>query len=66
MGKPYFELRDLRYGGIMIMADNDVDGSHIKGLIINYIRFFWPSLFEMNGFMNEFITPLLKARKKNL
>uniref|UniRef100_A0A7S2JZE7 DNA topoisomerase (ATP-hydrolyzing) n=1 Tax=Leptocylindrus danicus TaxID=163516 RepID=A0A7S2JZE7_9STRA len=43
------------------MTDMDTDGSHIKGLIINFIHFFWPSLLEC-GFISEFTTPLLKAR----
>jgi DNA topoisomerase-2 len=33
----------LRYGKVMIMADQDHDGSHIKGLVINYFHYFWPS-----------------------
>jgi DNA topoisomerase-2 len=48
----------------MIMTDQDHDGSHIKGLIINFIHHFWPSLFEMRGFMKEFVTPIIKATKK--
>ena len=49
----------------MIMADQDTDGSHIKGLVINFIHTFWPSLFSMNGFLKQFITPILKATKGN-
>ena len=41
----------LRYGAIMIMADQDQDGSHIKGLIINFIHTFWPSLININNFL---------------
>ena len=61
--KNYENCSDLRYGGIMIMTDQDVDGSHIKGLIINFISHFWPSLLKMNGFLKEFITPIIKASK---
>ena len=53
----------IRYGSILIMTDQDVDGSHIKGLIINFIHTFWPSLIKLNGFMRQFITPILKASK---
>lgn len=47
------------------MADQDTDGSHIKGLVINFVHFFWPSLFRMPGFLKQFITPILKASKGN-
>jgi len=63
VNKNYENVKQLRYGSIMIMADQDQDGSHIKGLIINFIQHFWPSLFENNGFLREFVTPLIKATK---
>ena len=59
----YNDLSELRYGGIMIMTDQDVDGSHIKGLIINLIGFYWPDLLKHYGFVTEFITPIVKAKK---
>jgi DNA topoisomerase II len=62
-GKKYDNTRNLRYGRLMIMADQDHDGSHIKGLIINFIHHFWPSLIKMNGFLKEFITPIIKATR---
>ena len=63
VGETYTDVKNLRYGSILIMTDQDVDGSHIKGLIINFIHTFWPSLIKLNGFMRQFITPILKASK---
>ena len=63
IGENYTDLKNLRYGSILIMTDQDVDGSHIKGLIINFIHTFWPSLIKINGFVRQFITPILKATK---
>lgn len=59
------ELSDLRQGSIMIMTDQDFDGSHIKGLLINFIHKFWPGLLQKQGFLKEFITPVIKAFKKS-
>lgn len=61
MGKTYTDLKDLRYGSIMIMTDQDHDGSHIKGLLINFLHHFWPSLLKIPGFLKEFVTPIIKA-----
>ncbi|XP_078465385.1 DNA topoisomerase 2-alpha-like [Lampetra planeri] len=55
-------LKTLRYGKIMIMTDQDQDGSHIKGLVINFIHHNWPSLLQ-HRFLEEFITPIVKVSK---
>lgn len=61
--KEYNDVKQLRYGSVMIMTDQDQDGSHIKGLIINFLHHFWPSLVYNNIFVKEFVTPLIKATK---
>ena len=48
----YQSLNELRYGGIIILTDQDVDGSHIKGLVINVFHTFWPELLEL-GFIKS-------------
>lgn len=53
----------LRYNKIMIITDADVDGTHIKGLIINYIGYFWPSLLECNDFITCMATPIIKTTR---
>jgi DNA gyrase/topoisomerase IV subunit B len=58
----YQDARSLRYGHVMVMTDQDHDGSHIKGLIINFLHTFYPSLLKLPGFLMEFITPIIKAR----
>lgn len=56
-------MHGLRYGKVMIMTDQDHDGSHIKGLLINFFEHFWPNLLKHEGFLQQFITPLVKAFK---
>lgn len=40
----------------------DHDGSHIKGLLINFLDFFYPSLLKMQNFLVEFVTPIVRVR----
>lgn len=62
-GKVYESIKELRYGYIVLMTDQDVDGYHIKGLLMNFINFFWPSLIKYEGFIRCFPTPIAKASK---
>tara|TARA_B100000780_G_scaffold279144_1_gene255937 strand:+ start:5284 stop:8607 length:3324 start_codon:yes stop_codon:yes gene_type:complete len=62
-GKKYTDTKSLRYGSILILTDQDVDGSHIKGLIMNWVEYFWTSLFKIDGFVTSLQTPIVKASK---
>jgi DNA topoisomerase-2 len=55
----------LRYGKVLFMTDQDLDGSHIKGLGINLFQSEWPTLTHIPGFIGFMNTPILKARKGN-
>ena len=66
-GKKYDSLEEvykhLRYGKVLFMTDQDLDGSHIKGLGINLFQSEWPTLFNIPGFIGFMNTPILKAKK---
>lgn len=66
-GKVYESMEDvhksLRYGKIMILCDQDTDGSHIKGLCINLFHSEWSSLIKIPGFISFMNTPILRAKK---
>ena len=66
-GKEYNSIQDvhknLRYGKIMYMTDQDLDGSHIKGLCINMFHSEWASLTQIPGFLSFMNTPILRAKK---
>jgi len=40
----------------------DHDGSHIKGLLINFLDHFFPSLLKVPNFLVEFVTPIVRVR----
>jgi DNA topoisomerase-2 len=59
-GKKYTDTSKLRYGKVVFFSDQDVDGAHIKGLLINMIDTFWPELLKLD-FIYEFMTPIMKV-----
>jgi len=65
--KKYSKIEDvnknLRYGKVLFMTDQDLDGSHIKGLCINLFACEWPTLVQIPGFIGFMNTPILKAKK---
>lgn len=65
-GKSYSKedvAKHLRYGRVVFMTDQDLDGSHIKGLCINLFQHEWSSLTHIPGFIGFMNTPILKAKK---
>ena len=66
-GKEYTSIEDvnksLRYSKVVFMTDQDLDGSHIKGLCINLFQNEWLSLVHIPGFIGFMNTPILKAKK---
>ena len=62
-GKKYTDTSTLRYGSILIMTDQDYDGSHIRGLLINLFHELWHELIAIPGFLTYMATPIVKATK---
>ncbi|GMT21074.1 hypothetical protein PFISCL1PPCAC_12371, partial [Pristionchus fissidentatus] len=56
------ERARLRYGRVILLTDQDEDGSHIKGLVMNIFRCLWPALLQY-PFLTALDTPLIKASK---
>ena len=67
MGRVYTKenLYNLRYGSILLMMDADVDGSHIKGLFMNLLDYYWPSLLKIDNFVKVLVTPVVKVSNKD-
>lgn len=61
-GAKYKDVKQLRYGRIMIMSDQDVDGFHIRGLLMNLFHAEWPDLMKL-GFLCTLMTPLVKLTR---
>lgn len=56
-------FQTLRYGKLVIMVDQDKDGAHIGGLIMNFLKWWNASILKVEGFLYQFITPVMKATK---
>jgi DNA topoisomerase-2 len=57
------EFNSLRYSSIIILADQDKDGIHIAGLIMNFVHHYWPALIKRTGFVKMMRTPIVKVTK---
>lgn len=57
------DLRDLRYGKILLYVDADVDGNSIAGLLLNFFYKYWPDMFDRR-MIYKVETPIVVAIPK--
>ena len=70
LGQP-IDVKNLRYGRVLIFTDADMDGNAISALLINFFYKYWPDMFERK-MIYKVETPIVvaipkaKAKKKVL
>lgn len=65
LGKPVTSLAQLNYKKLVIFSDQDPDGAHIGGLVLNLIHALFPSLLQLDpAFVQRFPTPLVRVLDK--
>lgn len=62
-GKTYNSVDSLRYGSVCMLTDQDLDGVHIRCLLVNIFHLWWPELLDIPGFIVSMKTPIVKVSK---
>ena len=60
----YVDTSKLRYDRILLASSNTPDGAYLKGIFINFIDWFWPSLLKIPGFISSIRMPIIQVRPK--
>ena len=57
------DIKNLRYGRILLLTDADTDGNSISALLLNFFNEYWPGLFERK-MVYKVETPIVVAVSK--
>lgn len=63
LGVPFLGDGKPRYGRVVFFTDQDLDGYHIRGLLLNLFEQCWPALIKP-GFLLSFRTPIVKVLRQ--
>lgn len=60
LGEKVFSVTQLRFGKLVVLSDQDLDGFHVSSLVLSFFAKYWPELFEL-GVIYRMNTPLYIA-----